>query len=91
MIRGEKHILKNLPLKIYLTSKTTQLGEEKIEITELFSGSEAACKKYGKLVLTFEPGDLSFKKLSKELKGKLKCSLDDLPKFLPTGCKLKKN
>lgn len=93
MIRGDKNILKNVNLRICLGVKkdTIEIEDEKFEIEELFSGSEQACKKYcGNRFIKLEPGDDNYKKLNKEIKKKLKTSVEDLPKYIPNNCKILK-
>lgn len=96
MIRGEKNQLKNLQLKIYLGIETKKIQTKEstqiLEYNELFSGSENACKKYcGKRYIKLEPGLDNYKKMTKEIKTRLKVSnLEDLPKYIPNDCKILK-
>ena len=48
MVRGKKNIIKNVNLRICLGVKLekVEINEEEVEILDLFSGSEEACKKY---------------------------------------------
>ena len=95
MIRGEKNQLKNLQLKICLGIENKKIETEdkqNLEYNELFSGSENACKKYcGNRYLKLEPGLDNYKKMTKEIKTRLKVSnLEDLPKYIPNDCKILK-
>ncbi len=95
MIRGEKNIFKNLQLKICLGVETKKINLDEnntIEYNELFSGSENSCKKYcGNRYIKIEPGLDNYKKMTKEIKTKLKLKdLEDLPKYIPNDCKILK-
>lgn len=93
MIRGKKNILKNITLKICLGIIKSEIKteDETFEIEELFSGSEEACKRYCKTrFIKIEPGQDNYKKLTKEIKKRLKCQIEDLPKFIPNNCKILK-
>ena len=104
MIRGDKNILKNIPLQICLGVKKEKIeisdvdkndkSQEKefIEYEELFSGSCKAVKKLcekGKVV-KLEPGQLKYKALNKNIKKILKTHIEDLPKYIPNECKILK-
>jgi hypothetical protein len=93
MVRGKKNILKNINLQICLGVRTEKLnieGEE-IEIEELFSGSLNSCKKFCEnRFIKLEPGQDNYKKLTKEIKKRLKFNLEDLPKYIPNNCKILK-
>ena len=95
MVRGKRHFMKNVILRICCGVRVITLrgdDDEKIEINELFSGSQAACEKYCKgRYLKLEPGQLKYKQLTKEIKTRLKISPQDLPKLLPNECKIMKN
>jgi len=90
MIRGKKNILKNVPLKMCLgvIENKVEIDEEEHIIKEGFSGTEGACKKFCKVFVKLEPGDLKPKKLAGEIKKKLKFTIEDLPKLVPQGVKL---
>lgn len=93
MVRGEKNILKNLNLRICLgvRKQSLEIGDEKIKLEELFSGSEEACRKYcGNRFIKLEPGDDNYKKLNKEIKKRLKTHVEDLPKYIPNNCRILK-
>lgn len=95
MVRGKKTFLKNIPLKICLGVETLKVkdeeSEEELESLRVISGSEAMCtKRCGKRMVKLLPGGLQYKDLSKELKARLKFGVQDLPKFLPEGCRFEK-
>ncbi len=93
MVRGKKNILKNINLRICLGVKTEKItiDNEEIEIEELFSGSENACKKFcNNRYIKIEPGQDNYKKLTKEIRKRLKTHLEDLPKYIPNNCKVLK-
>lgn len=93
MVRGEKNIMKNIPLKICLGVETKQIktDNETIQIEELFSGSENACKIFCKnRFIKIEPGNSNYKALTKEIRKKLKTHIEDLPKYIPNNCKILK-
>ncbi len=93
MIRGKKNIIKNVVLRIYLgiRKEEIEIGDEKLEIKNLFSGSENSCKKYcNNNYIKLEPGNDNYKKLTKEIKKRLKSHIEDLPKYIPNGCRILK-
>jgi len=104
MIRGDKNILKNIPLQICLGVKKVKIeisdvdkndkSQEKefIEYEELFSGSCKAVKKFAdkNRFLKLEPGQLKYKVLNKNIKKILKTYIEDLPKYIPNECKILK-
>lgn len=93
MIRGEKHILKNIPLKICLGVKkeVVKTDEGDVEIDEFFSGSQKACEKFcGSRFIKLEPGSNNYKALTREIRKRLKFSPEDLPKYIPNDCKILK-
>lgn len=93
MIRGEKNILKNVPLQIALgvEKKKIELNEETIEYEELFSGPINSVKnRCGQRFIKIEPGQQTYKSLNKEIKKRLKTHVEDLPKYIPNYCKILK-
>ncbi len=95
MIRGNKNIIKGIPLKICLGIETKKVNDEEgneHEYEEIISGSENLCKKKCKnRYIKLEPGNENYKALSKEIKKRLKTShLEDLPKYIPNNCKILK-
>lgn len=93
MIRGEKNIIKNVVLNLFIgvKEKVINAEDEKIKIIEIFSGSEKACKKFCKKYIKLEPGQNNYKALTKEIKKKLSIDeVSDLPKFIPNNSKILK-
>ena len=93
MIYGQKNILKNIPLRLCLgiQKKKVDTGDEVFEYEELLSGSEKAIKTLcGNRFVKLEAGDLKYKALNKELKKRLKTHIEDLPKYIPNGCRVLK-
>lgn len=93
MIRGEKNILKNIPLLMALgvEKKKVDVNDEVLEYEELFSGSvESVKKKCGQRFIKIEPGNQTYKSLNKEIKKRLKTHIEDLPKYIPNYCKILK-
>jgi predicted ribosome quality control (RQC) complex YloA/Tae2 family protein len=95
MIRGEKNIIKNIPLQISLGIREELIGDEEneeIKIFTLYSGSENSCRKIcNNRFIKIEPGQDNYKKISKDIKKKLKInSIVDLPKYIPNNCKILK-
>lgn len=97
MIRGDKNIIKNIPLKISIgvIIKEIEVGDKDnsqiIEYEELFSGTQKACQKFcKKRYVNLEPGQLRYKALNKNLKTRLKTHIEDLPKYIPGECKILK-
>ncbi len=95
MVYGKKNILKNIQLKVCLGVQTKELKTDEgevIEFLEMFSGVENACKKYCKnRFVKIEPGQSTYKALTKEIKKRLKLnSIDDLPSLIPNNGKVLK-
>lgn len=89
MVRGNKNIIKNIPLKICFGIIKKKI--EEFEFFEFFSGSEDACKKFCLRSIKIEPGTDSYKKATKEIKKKLKItSIEDLPHYIPNGIRILK-
>jgi predicted ribosome quality control (RQC) complex YloA/Tae2 family protein len=93
MIRGEKNVLKNIPLRVGfgLIKKKVELENEKITYFEQFSGPLSSVEKYCDKYVILEPGNFKYKALNKQLKKLFKVSiLEDLPKYIPNECKIVK-
>ncbi len=104
MIRGDKNLIKNLPLQIVVGVRKHRIKindaeendltneEEFIEYEDLFSGSLEACKKFcdNRRFVKLEHGQMKYKALNKNLKKLLKTHIEDLPKYIPNDCKILK-
>ncbi len=97
MIRGDKNQIKNIPLRISfgVITKSIEIGDsdnpETIDYDEVFSGTQSACVKFcNKRFVNIEPGQLRYKAMNKILKTRLKCHIEELPKYLPQDCKILK-
>ncbi len=93
MVRGEKNIIKNIVLQIALgvIKKEIEVDGEKVIFQELFSGNERVVKKIcGNKYVKLEPGQDKYKTMSKEIKKRLNCSIEDLPTWIPNGSKILK-
>jgi len=93
MIRGEKNIIKNIPLRICLGVVVQEIKTEEGEVLkyeELFSGPEMSCKKFCQRFVKIEHGQLKYKALNKQIKERLKTYVEDLPKYIPAECKILK-
>jgi len=88
-IKNNEKIDNLIPHQIPSSKKEEQ--EDKIFYDELFSGSENACKKYcNNKFIKLEPGQDNYKKLTKEIRKKLKGHIEDLPKYIPNNCRILK-
>lgn len=94
MVYGTKNMMKNINLRICLgvMKREIKTEDETIELEELFSGSEKACKKYcNERYIKLEPGNSNYKAMTKDIKKRLKIShIEDLPKYIPNDAKILK-
>lgn len=93
MIYGKKNELKNIVLQLALGVRveTIETPEGEVKFETLFSGSLNAVKVYCKnRYVKLEPGNDNYKKLGKEIKKKLKTSIEYLPTVIPNNSKILK-
>jgi predicted ribosome quality control (RQC) complex YloA/Tae2 family protein len=93
MIKGEKNIIKNIPLQIGIgiIEKKINIEEKEIKYYEIFSSDSKTIKYFCKKYLILEPGNLKYKALNKLIKKELKIPvIEDLPKYIPNDCKINK-
>ncbi len=92
MVRGEKHIVKNIPLKICLGvfHEKLEIDSQVHEFDSVISGYETMISKKCKKFVKMEPGDCKYKALNKEIKKRLGITVEDLPKFVPNEVKVLK-
>lgn len=83
MVYGKKNIIKNIPLRICL-GKYKIVLDENSSYYDFFSGSERTCRKIcNENYIKMQPGRLTYKLLTNELKKKFKILPEDLPKLIP--------